>query len=372
MRCVLLTRAGTGASNNLVRSLRRAAKPLRIVGCHDDRFLLRTSTADRNFLVPPSDVEQIADVFRTLIETESVDLVIPTTDTDVRLFSDLRETLPPCLFLPNRQTVNLCQDKYALTTHLRSCGVTVPMTYEVTDLMDLPEIFRALQPDPWLWCRVRAGSGSLGATPVRTVEQAAAWLTYWEDMRGVPVRSFTLAEYLPGRDFACQSLWRHGELILIKTTERLSYFQGTAGPSGVSSIGAVHRTVYEPRVAELAAAAVFAVDSDASGAFSVDMKEDARGCPSVTEINVGRFLTGSPIFDESGQYNMTLTYVDLAFGRSARCGTIYDVSDCYMIRDLDTLPGMYSTADLGAGIIDLTATGVNSSGGAYGLSPPGW
>ncbi len=72
----------------------------------------------------------------------------------------------------------------------------------------------------------------MGATLVKSAEQARGWIRYFQEMRRVPVTSFTLSEYLPGRDFACQSLWKDGDLILIKTVERLSYFWGWARPSG--------------------------------------------------------------------------------------------------------------------------------------------
>jgi len=50
---LLVTSAGSGASGNLVRSLRAGNASLTIVGCHDDQFILKNSTADRNYLVPP-------------------------------------------------------------------------------------------------------------------------------------------------------------------------------------------------------------------------------------------------------------------------------------------------------------------------------
>jgi carbamoyl-phosphate synthase large subunit len=353
--CVLVMGAGSGGANNLIRSIREAKEPIRVIGCHENSFLLWKSTADRNYLVPESYAPHFGSVLRELIAAEDVRLVIPTTDTHVRTLSDLRDKLSPCLFVPSPETVALCQDKYALTTHLALCDVAVPPTRDVRTLDDLAEIFQTLRPDPWLWCRARVGSGSLAALPVRTVEQAVAWIRYWEDMRGVPVASFTLAEYLPGRDFACQSIWRSGELVLLKTTERLSYFQGSAGPSGVSSIGAVHRTVYDPRIAELSAAAVFAVDSDACGAFSIDIKEDTQGRPCVTEINAGRFLTGATIFDATGQHNMTLTYVQLALGKMPRIDSVYDAAEgCYMVRDLDTLPDIFRPGNAGAEFVDVS------------------
>jgi carbamoyl-phosphate synthase large subunit len=315
--------------------------------------MLKKSSADRNYLLPTREV-QLAEAVRRLVSDEAIDLIIPTTDVDVQFFAVLRPTLPSCLFLPRLETIELCQDKFALARHLQQCGIAVPATVEITDVDRLDEVFRVLRPDPYLWCRVRTGTGSLGATPVRTSDQARAWIEYWEDMRGIPATSFIVSAYLPGRDFACQSLWRDGQLMLLKTTERLSYFQGTAGPSGVSSIGGVHRTVFDSRLAEAAAAAVFAVDADATGAFSVDFKEDRYGTPCITEINVGRFLTGVPIFDESGRHSMTQTYLQLAFREPVQVDAIYDVTEEYiMVRDLDALPDIFLAADAGVGIVDL-------------------
>ena len=50
---VLITNAGRGASNNLIRSLRAGDLSLSILGCHDDQFVLKNSEAERNYLVPP-------------------------------------------------------------------------------------------------------------------------------------------------------------------------------------------------------------------------------------------------------------------------------------------------------------------------------
>jgi short-subunit dehydrogenase len=46
---VLVTGAGTGAANNLVRSLKAGDSSLTVVGRHDGRFALKQSVADRNY-----------------------------------------------------------------------------------------------------------------------------------------------------------------------------------------------------------------------------------------------------------------------------------------------------------------------------------
>jgi len=194
----------------------------------------------------------------------------------------------------------------------------------------------------------------MAAIPVKSPEQARNWIRYWEVMRGVPATSFTLSEYLRGRDFACQSLWREGELILIKTVERLSYVGGWNRASGVSSIAALAKTVFEPRVVDVCVEAVRALDDKASGAFSFDLKENASGAPCVTEINVGRLLSGTNLFDLTGKHNMALTYVRLAFDDPVGISEQYDVAEnYYMARDLDTLPGIFHADELFEGITEL-------------------
>jgi glutathione synthase/RimK-type ligase-like ATP-grasp enzyme len=350
---VLVTGAGTGATNNLVRSLRTSDPGLVVVGCHDDPFLLKKSTADRNFLVSRRSDARFIESLGRVIELAEADLVIPTTDPDVRAIGELRDQLRCRTFLPQKPAIELCQDKYELTTFLRSRGIPAPRTCAVTDLDSIGGLVARLGRGGRLWCRIRTGAGSRGATPVTSVAEARAWVSYWEAMRAVPPSAFTLSEYLPGRDFACQSLWKDGRLVLIKTTERIAYFGGAGTPSGVSSIGAVHKTVREPRVAEVSAAAVRALDDHASGAFSVDLKEDGAGVPCVTEINVGRLLSGTTIFDLTGRHNMAATYVRLALDEPVAIDDPYDVvPDHYMVRDLDTLPDVFHGDTLFDGIED--------------------
>jgi carbamoyl-phosphate synthase large subunit len=362
-----VTRAGSGAANNVIRSIRAGDATVRVVGCHEDPLFLKKSIADRNYLIPPLGSPRVVDAYRRVATDEGVGLIVPTTDGDVRELAEHRNELPGCLFLPMRRSIELCQDKFALVTRLRRLGVAAPATREVSDLDDLDDIVRGLCPNPYLWCRIRRGSGSFGALLIRNAAQARAWISYWEEMRGVPASAFIISEYLPGRDFACQTLWKDGIPILIKTTQRMAYVDGPARPSGTSSIGGVHRTVDEPRVAEVSAAAVLAVDLGATGAFSVDIKENAAGVPHVTEINAGRFLTGTTIFDSVGRHNMTATYVKLGLREPVHVDAVYDrVDETYMVRDLDALPDVFSREELLTGFIDLT--GPAEEGGCHGVT----
>ncbi len=347
---LLVTGAGTGPAENLIRSLRAGEPAARIVGCHDDRFALRASAADTKHLLPPSRHRDRARALRALVRREKIDLLIPTSDADVKQIGRARLAFGRRVFLPRTSVIELCQDKYALAMVLRARGVPTPVTHAVRRLADIPRLFRRLAPARQIWCRIRSGQGGLGALLVETPAQARSWIAYWERMRGVRAAEFTLSEYLPGRDFSCQSLWHEGTLVLTKTFERLVPFDGEPG---TSSVAALAKTVNEPRVAAVCEAAVRAVDRRACGIYCFDVREDARGVPCVTEINAGRFSMSTNLYDLVGRHNMASSYVRLALGRPVNVRGEYEATeDYYMVRNLDTLAGIFHADDLGDGIED--------------------
>ncbi len=230
---LLVTGAGGGPAENLIRSLRAGDASLVIAGCHHDRFALKTSAAESKYLIPAPTQRGFARALHGVVSREKIDLIVPTSDADVRAVARLRRALSCRVFLPRARVIELCRDKYRLNEILRSHGVAVPLTYPVRSLAGIDAIFRRLQPASMVWCRIRTGHGALGALAVKTPAQARAWIDYWGCLQGVRADAFTLAEYLPGRDFSCQSLWCEGRLVLTKTFERVTPFSGQPGAASV-------------------------------------------------------------------------------------------------------------------------------------------
>ena len=353
---LLISGAGTPACSNLIRSLWAGDPSLRIAAFHSDRFVLKRSDADQRYLVPLASHAGYRSALRRIIAEEHPDLLIPTSDGDVRALSRLRARLPCHMFIPRHATIEVCQDKYELSMLLRKRGIPAPLTYPVTDLGRLGGLFRRLPSRSRVWCRMRTGSGSMGAIPVTKPAQARSWIRHWQAMRRVPVDAFTLSEYLPGRDFGCQSLWKDGSLILIKTYERLSYLGMGGNPGQVSSVATLAKTVREPRVADICARAVRALDPRASGVFSVDLKENADAVPCITDVNVGRFSSATAVYDQTGKHNMAITYVHLALGEPVDLREEYDVAeDYYVLRDVDMPPAVFHADDFFDGIEEARA-----------------
>jgi carbamoylphosphate synthase large subunit len=355
-KTILVTGAGTGATSNLIRSLRTGCAGVHIIGCHHDRFVLKKSAADVNYLVPAVMNPDFPDAIRQIVSIEDVGFVIPNNDAEVKIMAGMRDSIGPRLFLPSESTIDLCQDKYALSTHLRARQVPAPDTRPISTLDDVEAVFSYFEGHQRLWCRTRFGSRSRGATVVANPAQARAWISYWETMRSVPSDVFTFSEYLPGRDFLAQGIWKGGRLILLKTFERLRYLGGENSPSGVSSLSALAKTVVDPRLLEISTRTVQAIDAQASGVFSIDFKENQDGVPCVTEINPGRLFMAMTAFDTIGAFNMTATYVRLGLGETVEVAEPYDVadSDYYLVRELDTVPQLFHSEEFFQGIRELS------------------
>ena len=350
---LLLLGAGSGAANNLVRSLRAGDRPVTIIGAHHDRFVLRTAPTERRYLLPPPSRRDFVDALNRLIAAEDIGVAVPTSDADARSLATVRASLGCGTLLPTLATIDLCQDKYAFAAFLAARGVPVPETVALGGLDDVDAGFARLSRHPRLWCRRRRGQGGLGACLVARAEQARAWIAYWAEMRGVDASEFTLAEHLPGRDFAGQALFAEGEPILSHVYERLSYLGGAAAPAGVG-LAALGRRVSDRRVTELVAAAVRAIEPRASGVFCFDAREDAGGAPRLTEINAGRFGLSAILLDLAGKVNMATTYVRLALGE--RVEPIVEPEsgeDWYIVRDYDGEPAVLRADDFFTGIDEV-------------------
>ena len=78
--------------------------------------------------------------------------------------------------------------------------------------------------------------------------------------------------------------------------------------------------------------------------------------PCITEINAGRFFIGMTAFDQVSRHSMAQTYADLALGEPLDLSEAYvTVADYYMVRDLDTLPGVYAAEALFDSIVKWPA-----------------
>jgi len=349
---ILVTGAGGGGSNNLIHSLRKMSFPVEIIGTNASEFWLARSTADKNYLIPwAGSGEKYLEALNYVIRQCDVGLIIPNNDNEAVAVSESRDSVETRTFLPSPKSVRTFRDKFALHEALERIGVRTARTVVVEDLSRLPEYFEKIGSPRKVWVRQRRASGSRGSLPVSKPEEAEFWIRYWNSYRGVAVDEFTVSEFLPGRDFACQSIWNQGELVIAKTCERIEYLFGENMPAGTSSSPRVGRLCVDERVNDICQRAIGGIDPSATGVFAMDLKEDEDGNPCVTEINNGRFFMITPVFNLVGRHNMAEIYVKLALNEGYEVEPSERFTDVgeetiYLLRSVDHEPIILTESEL--------------------------
>jgi carbamoyl-phosphate synthase large subunit len=333
---VLLLGAGGSAAANVLDALRRGSAPYRVVGADASAVKLHLSGADERIVIPRASDDGYADAVLAAVERYGCDVVHPQPDPDVLAIGSMRSDIPAATYLPDQASLELAADKLTFNSRLRDAGVPAPASMPFSELADVaPATAKLLTEHDRVWVRARRGAGARASLPVHTGLQAEAWVRWWIEERGLQASDFMASEFLPGREFAYQSVWQDGELVAGQSRERLEYLYGHLTPSGQTSTPAVARTVNEPAIDELAQHSIRAVDAEPRGAYCVDIKESGAGSAKVTEINAGRFFTTSNFFAVAG-LNMPDLLVRCALGeRPPRSASSPLPSDLFWIRMVD-------------------------------------
>jgi predicted ATP-grasp superfamily ATP-dependent carboligase len=311
---VLLLGAGGSAAANVLDALRRAQRGYRVVGADASPVKLHLSLADERVVIPRAGDTGYAGALVEVVEKFGCDVVHPQPDPDLHALSEIRDRIPAATYLPSPDALATAADKSAFAARMVQSAVPVPESFPIDRAAEVGAVTRdLLARHSRVWIRARHGAGARASLPVSTPEQAEAWVDWWIAERDLPEDAFMASEMLPGREFAYQSVWQDGELVVGQARERVEYLYGHLTPSGQTSTPSVARTVDEPRIDELAQHAIKALDSTPRGVYCVDIKESEAGEPKVTEINAGRFFTTANLFAAAG-VNMPDMLVRCALG----------------------------------------------------------
>ena len=306
MSRILVLGAGGPAATNFIDAVNQIEHDYTFIGADSSPYMLALSPLENKHLIPQSGLKGYYPRLTALIEEEQIDFVHPQPDAEVRSITQNPVAFEKAkTFLPDNDVIRICQDKEITYDRLSAAGVSVPQSFEVTE----KNITALLHLYKKIWLRATEGAGSKAALPITSLLQAQGWLDYW-DNKYIRASQFMISEFLPGKEYAWQSLWHNGTLISSQARERVEYFAGNLAPSGQTSSPSVARTVTRDNLDQTGQAAVRAVAEVPHGVFCVDLKENVQGVPCVTEINAGRFFTTSNFFAHAG-LNMPAMYLEL-------------------------------------------------------------
>ncbi len=306
MKRILITGAGGSPSANFIRSLRKANEKFYIVGTDSDKYYLMRGEVDKRYLVPSATHPLYFDIINTIIKKEKLEFVHIQNDFEIGIISENREKINAQLFLPSKETIKICQDKFQSYEKWKKAGIKIPQTMMINNTNDLKKAFKLYKNN--LWIRAIKGAGGKGALPVTDFNTAKNWIDLnkgWGE--------FTASEMLEKTSITWMSIWNNGELVVAQGRKRLTWELAKISPSGVTGATGTGLTVSDPLLDKLAVKTIKAIDKKPHGLFAVDMTYDSKGIPNPTEINIGRFFTTHLFFTELG-VNMPYIFTQIAYG----------------------------------------------------------
>lgn len=316
MKRILVLGAGGNAGINFCESVKAGGEPVEITGLDmDPRFLVLNDALTRTWVSYPPNSKDWLPNLNQAIKSDGVEFVHAQPDPEVKALSDHRDEVEAKTFLPSKDAVDTFQDKLKSSQLLYCKGMaprTVPIRWQGEQL-DIESLRFMLEEGP-VWIRSSGGAGGSASTPAWTVEQVEAWVSLWD--RVSPGMTF-IAQPALGVDpeegnYACQMIFREGDLFVSQTWQRLRYIMYPASPSRVSGTPSVAKIVNRVDINAYAESAIRELDKRPNGVYSVDFKEHL-GNLYVTEVNPGRFFTPSLMYVKAG-FNLPHIYLRLAYG----------------------------------------------------------
>ena len=332
MKRILVTDAGGPPGVNFIDSLRYSNENIHIVGTDIDKRHLEWPDLDKAYICPfRAENPEYINWLNKLIDKEQIEFIHSQSDASVKYLSLNRDKIRAKTFLPNNETVRICQDKF-LSAKIINNGLGEANTLFVKNDKDIKNAGKIIGYPYWM--RARRGAGGRGSSKIENYEMGLHWFNYWRT-RNLSWE-FIAQRYLPGRDYAFQSLWNNGELIVSQARERLELIYHLLAVSGKTGTPTIAKTVHRDDINEVATKAVKAIDKNATGIFCVDLTEDEKSVPVVSELNPARFFTTSFFFTKAG-VNMPYYYIKLGYGEELPELKQYNSveKDLYYLRHID-------------------------------------
>jgi len=115
LQSILVTGAGGSAGNNVCWSLRvsKDGKKILLDGTDVDKTSIELNGwIDGAYILPSATSPRYVSRLNQVIKKDSVEMVFPQPDSEVGRISRDRDQVRASLFLPDREAVKICQDKY--------------------------------------------------------------------------------------------------------------------------------------------------------------------------------------------------------------------------------------------------------------------
>ena len=169
----LISGIGGDAGLGALKAARSSQVPLRVVGSCISRLSAGLYECDAYRIAPPSNSDEYEEFLIGTIRDESVDLFIPTVDSETLKISYLKQAIEKktnCkVYTGSPKQVAICEDKLKTADFLKQRG----MSYARSRAADADNVRLWLEEIGYpVICKPRVGKGSKGVRLIRSWEEA--------------------------------------------------------------------------------------------------------------------------------------------------------------------------------------------------------
>lgn len=348
---ILITGVGGPTPRSIALTLKNYAsfRRYRLVGTDCDSLaigLYQKHLFDRTYLIPAAPDAGYWRSIKKIVGANKIDFAFIEPETEVLEWAKRSgESALPCeALIPALPLARLLIDKSSMAEALMPHGL-VPESIVIKSGADAFDKLKAALGLPF-WIRKKTGSSGVGSLLVDSERALKGWMAI-----NSGIATFLASRYLPGRNLTCMMLYFNGSLIRAACGERVKYIMSKTAPSGITGNTSFGRLTNTPEAFETARKAMDILfektGSARHGFFSVDLREDRKGRPLVTEINL-RHIAFTSCFAAAGANFAEDTIRLYARDRSFDAGfKLYKFKKgISFLRDVDALPVVLKESDM--------------------------
>jgi len=250
---ILITSAGGPAAVGVIKSIRDLKDSHYIVATDMDEMSVGFHTANKGYIVPPANDKDFLPKIKEIIESEMIDLILPTSNMEIDQFEQLSNITT--VFMSDSKTIKLCNDKWEFYNKVKD-DFDIPYTWQDNDIK-------------WNGCFARPRyelGGSRGTFHCKDIHQYMS--TYNSDVE------YIYSDYLPGQEYTIDVLCDMEKPLVSVVRKRLQT------KAGISTQGEIIRD--EHIESECKRLCEFL---KLKGPVCIQMKEDKNGVPNFVEVN---------------------------------------------------------------------------------------
>ena len=162
-----------GRRGELIKDFRKSLSPnSRIIATDMSKYASAIYFADDFYLMPPIHDDTYISRLLEICRKEKIDAITTLIDPEIELLSrnrDLFTAIGVEVLAPYTETAEMCFDKWKLYQHLKKVGVSTVETFD--NFCDAKRALDGGMLTLPVFVKPRAGSGSVGARRVETIEE---------------------------------------------------------------------------------------------------------------------------------------------------------------------------------------------------------